>query len=286
MSKTSSKPGAGAQSPPAPSPPSSWARGGLRRQRRPDQSPSRRAWARATRSPSPPSASSATTSSSRSGTPRTPTSRSSRPRSPSGTTGRTSSTPACRPARASPTSSRSRATSCPRSSPRPTGGSTFQRRGRGPLAGVQVDRATTDDGKLLGYATDAGPEAICYRADLFEKAGLPSDREEVAALMTTWDDYFALGEQFVAESTPWYDSSARSPRRCSTRSSTPSRRTTTRRRREPELQESTRRSPVTPTPCRRGRPVERRLDGHFRTTTVRHHPLPGLDAQHRPRQHR
>src|SRR5918993_4620420 len=61
------------------------------------------------------------------------------------------------------------------------------------------DAATAADGQLLGYATDAGPEAICYRADLFEAAGLPTDREEVSALMSTWEDYFALGEKFVAE---------------------------------------------------------------------------------------
>ncbi len=70
------------------------------------------------------------------------------------------------------------------------------------------EAATTSDGRLLGYATDAGPEAICYRADLFEKAGLPSDREEVAAAMATWEDYFALGEEFVANSdAKWYDAS-------------------------------------------------------------------------------
>ncbi len=68
--------------------------------------------------------------------------------------------------------------------------------------------ATTSDGALLGYATDAGPEAICYRVDLFEDADLPTDRAEVAALMTTWDDYYALGEEFVAESdAKWYDAS-------------------------------------------------------------------------------
>ena len=44
---------------------------------------------------------------------------------------------------------------------------------------------------MIGYGTDIGPEGICYRADLFKKAGLPTDREEVAALMGTWDDYFA-----------------------------------------------------------------------------------------------
>jgi ABC-type glycerol-3-phosphate transport system substrate-binding protein len=68
---------------------------------------------------------------------------------------------------------------------------------------------TDADGRLVGYGTDIGPEGICYRADLFEKAGLPTDRAEVAGLMGTWDDYFALGEEFVAEvpETAWYDSS-------------------------------------------------------------------------------
>ena len=68
---------------------------------------------------------------------------------------------------------------------------------------------TDGDGRLIGYGTDSGPEGICYRADLFEKAGLPTDREEVAALFGTWDDYFAVGEEFVAKvpDTAWYDSS-------------------------------------------------------------------------------
>ncbi len=72
-----------------------------------------------------------------------------------------------------------------------------------------VEKGTNSDGALIGYGTDVGPEGICYRADLFEKAGLPTDRAEVAALMGTWDDYFATGEEFVAAvpDTAWYDSS-------------------------------------------------------------------------------
>ncbi|GAA1476948.1 extracellular solute-binding protein [Nocardioides aestuarii] len=71
------------------------------------------------------------------------------------------------------------------------------------------EKATNADGQMIGYATDIGPEGICYRSDLFEKAGLPTDREEVAGLMGTWDDYFATGEDFVAKvpDTAWYDSS-------------------------------------------------------------------------------
>lgn len=67
----------------------------------------------------------------------------------------------------------------------------------------------TADGAQIGYPTDAGPEAFCYRADLFEKAGLPSDREEVEAIFETWDSYFAAGEKLVDElpETKWYDAS-------------------------------------------------------------------------------
>jgi len=68
--------------------------------------------------------------------------------------------------------------------------------------------ATDADGQMIGYGTDAGPEGICYRSDLFAKAGLPTDRDEVAGLMGTWDDYFATGEEFIKKvpGTAWYDS--------------------------------------------------------------------------------
>ena len=75
----------------------------------------------------------------------------------------------------------------------------------------KVEQATTPEGKVIGYGTDIGPEAICYRSDLFEAAGLPTDREEVAELLggedATWEDYFAAGREFVKESdAAWYDS--------------------------------------------------------------------------------
>ncbi|WP_436777579.1 ABC transporter substrate-binding protein [Yinghuangia sp. YIM S09857] len=74
--------------------------------------------------------------------------------------------------------------------------------------------ATTNDGKLLGYATDIGPQSIAYRGDLFKAAGLPSDREAVAQLFggnnATWDQFFAVGEQFMTANTgpAFYDASA------------------------------------------------------------------------------
>ncbi len=76
----------------------------------------------------------------------------------------------------------------------------------------KVAQATTPDGKLMGYGTDIGPEGICYRADLFEAAGLPTDRAEVAKYLGgadgTWDRYFEVGDEFVAAGTgvAWFDS--------------------------------------------------------------------------------
>lgn len=73
----------------------------------------------------------------------------------------------------------------------------------------KAEAGTNSEGQMIGYGTDIGPEGICYRADLFEEAGLPSDREEVAKRMGTWEDYFALGDEFVEAmpDTAWYDSS-------------------------------------------------------------------------------
>lgn len=68
--------------------------------------------------------------------------------------------------------------------------------------------ATDADGRLVAYGTDIGPQAVCYRADLFEAAGLPTDREEVAALLEgDWDRYFEVGQQYVdASGAAWFDS--------------------------------------------------------------------------------
>ena len=73
----------------------------------------------------------------------------------------------------------------------------------------KVAGATTTDGKIIGYGTDIGPEAICYRKDLFAKAGLPTDRAEVAKLFPDWASYFATGRRFKAKvpNSAWYDSS-------------------------------------------------------------------------------
>ncbi len=61
------------------------------------------------------------------------------------------------------------------------------------------EQATTLDGSAtIGLPTDVGGMAICYRRDLFEQAGLPTDREEVSALWAdSWDDYIATGQRYT-----------------------------------------------------------------------------------------
>lgn len=51
-------------------------------------------------------------------------------------------------------------------------------------------------GKLFALGTDVGGMSICYRRDLFEKAGLPTDRDEVSKLWPTWDDFLEVGKKF------------------------------------------------------------------------------------------
>ncbi|MEV5551613.1 extracellular solute-binding protein [Streptomyces sp. NPDC052309] len=58
-------------------------------------------------------------------------------------------------------------------------------------------QATTKDGVTVGLGTDIGPMAICYRKDLFEKAGLPTDREEVGKLWAgDWNKFIETGKKY------------------------------------------------------------------------------------------
>jgi cellobiose transport system substrate-binding protein len=53
----------------------------------------------------------------------------------------------------------------------------------------------TPGGKMIGFPIDTGPTAFMYRADLFEKAGLPSEPNGVAEKIASWDGYFDVAEQ-------------------------------------------------------------------------------------------
>ncbi|MFJ4623863.1 ABC transporter substrate-binding protein [Streptomyces sp. NPDC088812] len=61
----------------------------------------------------------------------------------------------------------------------------------------KLSQITTKDGKVLGLGTDIGPMAVCYRKDYFEKAGLPTDRDEVAKLWEgDWKKFVEVGRTF------------------------------------------------------------------------------------------
>ncbi|MBU7598785.1 extracellular solute-binding protein [Streptomyces sp. P38-E01] len=62
------------------------------------------------------------------------------------------------------------------------------------------DQAKTEDDKVIGLGTDIGPMGICYRKDLFDKAGLPTDREEVGKLWEgDWAKYVDTGEDYMED---------------------------------------------------------------------------------------
>ncbi|WP_448607765.1 extracellular solute-binding protein [Geodermatophilus sp. URMC 60] len=65
----------------------------------------------------------------------------------------------------------------------------------------KVEEATTPDGRVVGLGTDAGPEAMCFRRDLFEQAGLPTDRAQLGTLWADWEGYLELGRQYEASPT-------------------------------------------------------------------------------------
>jgi cellobiose transport system substrate-binding protein len=60
----------------------------------------------------------------------------------------------------------------------------------------------------IGLGTDVGGLAMCYRRDLFAKAGLPTDRNAVSNLWPDWQAYLRTGQRFAAARLPgvsWFD---------------------------------------------------------------------------------
>ena len=53
-------------------------------------------------------------------------------------------------------------------------------------------------GEIVGLGTDVGSLAICYRRDLFQRAGLPANRAAVSKLWPTWQAFVQTGKRFQA----------------------------------------------------------------------------------------
>ncbi|WP_371785211.1 ABC transporter substrate-binding protein [Streptosporangium subroseum] len=60
------------------------------------------------------------------------------------------------------------------------------------------DNGINADNKLFALGTDIGGMTMCYRTDLFKKAGLPTDREEVGKLWPDWNAFMEIGKKFQA----------------------------------------------------------------------------------------
>ncbi len=54
------------------------------------------------------------------------------------------------------------------------------------------------NGEQIGFGTDIGGQAMCYRTDLFKAAGFKTDRESVSKMWSTWADFETVGKQYVA----------------------------------------------------------------------------------------
>lgn len=57
-------------------------------------------------------------------------------------------------------------------------------------------QAQSVDGSFqIGLPTDIGPTTMFFRTDVMEEAGFPTDPEELAAEISTWDDYYEAAKQ-------------------------------------------------------------------------------------------
>jgi cellobiose transport system substrate-binding protein len=63
----------------------------------------------------------------------------------------------------------------------------------------KYQQAVGKGGTVVGLGTDVGSLAICYRKDLFAKAGLPTNRVAVSKLWPTWQAYINTGKRYQAK---------------------------------------------------------------------------------------
>lgn len=72
----------------------------------------------------------------------------------------------------------------------------------------KAEAATDKDGRLVGFGADVGPQAICYRGDLFQAAGMPGSPDEVATLFEgDWEHFLDVADQYrEATGKPMIDS--------------------------------------------------------------------------------
>lgn len=74
------------------------------------------------------------------------------------------------------------------------------------------NQAISDDGsRMVALPWDLGPTLYYYRTDVFEEVGLPTDPDEVAELMSTWDGVLEVAEKVSIPGQRWFLPSAAYP---------------------------------------------------------------------------
>ena len=108
-----------------------------------------------------------------------------------------------RPAQALRTSRRSRSGSSRSSPPQPQNFVDLRKYGADAIKSRwlpwKYQQAVGKGGAVVGLGTDVGSLAICYRKDLFAKAGLPTNRVAVSKLWPTWQAYINTGKRYQAK---------------------------------------------------------------------------------------
>ncbi len=73
----------------------------------------------------------------------------------------------------------------------------------------KFQQAVGKGGAVVGLGTDVGSLAVCYRKDLFAKAGLPTSRAKLAKLWPSWQAYLNVAKRYQAKApkgTYFFDS--------------------------------------------------------------------------------
>ena len=74
------------------------------------------------------------------------------------------------------------------------------------------EQATSSDGKRhVAIPWDLGPTLYYYRTDVFKEVGLPTDPDEVAKLMSTWDGVLKVAKAVSIPGKRWFLPSAAYP---------------------------------------------------------------------------
>lgn len=58
-------------------------------------------------------------------------------------------------------------------------------------------------GKVFVFPKNTGPGGLFYRRDLFQKAGLPSEPDQVRAVLKDWDSFLAVGKKLTSSGKQW-----------------------------------------------------------------------------------